>query len=263
MGVVVRGLILDDRLYYRLGVFNGVNGVKNTSTTSTSNGLNPGDAPNFAGMLRFNIAGKEEGYGFCQLCFASSPIVSIGISADVQPNSFRGSAPQGPTTAAKSIGGGGGFPWANYNADLFADIPFGNDMEFSLDLLGQLVKAGDAVPQSGFGINALATVRFGPIAPYVGVEYFNSDTAYVGFTRTTATGTTSAFTAGDITTYRGGLVYYFAKHNYKISAEMAFQSKENAGNVTTATYPPSTTAVTLGTVPPNHWTGTLQFQAYF
>jgi len=252
VGVVIRGLILDDRLYYRLGVFNGVQGTKNTSTTSVSNGLNQGDAPNFAGMLRFNIAGKEEGYGFCQLCFASSPIVSIGISADVQPNSFRGSIPQGPTTANVATGS---VNWANYNVDFFADIPFGNDMEFALDSVGQLVKAGDGTPQSGWGVNVMATIRFGPIAPYAGMEYFSSDSNYVGYTRVGTT--TTANIAGDYTSYRGGLAYYFSKHNYKIAAEIAFANRENSGVTTTV----GTTAI--GTVPNTHWVGTLQFQSWF
>lgn len=256
VGVVIRGLLLDDRLYYRIGVFNGVNGTKNTAAAgATSNGLNPGDAPNFAGMLRFNIAGKEEGYGFCQMCFASSPIISIGVAADVQPQSFRGVAPTSATTAGVPTGM---INWANYNADIFADVPFGNDMEISLDALGQIVKAGDNTPQSGWSINAVLAFRFGPISPYGQIEYFNSDSQYVGFTKVGA-GATTAFTSGDFITYRGGLVWYAHKHNYKISAEIAFQDRQNAGVTTSVGTPPAA----IGTVPFNHWVGTLQFQAYF
>src|SRR5262249_21427258 len=39
VGIGVRGLLLDDRIYYRLGVFNGV------QTSTGAAGLNPGDAP--------------------------------------------------------------------------------------------------------------------------------------------------------------------------------------------------------------------------
>ena len=78
VGIEIRGLLLDDRIYYRLGVFNGVQ----TSPPGTLAAaiINPGDAPRFAGMLRFNIAGKEDGYAFCQVCFATTPIISIGVS---------------------------------------------------------------------------------------------------------------------------------------------------------------------------------------
>jgi len=256
VGVVIRGLLLDDRLYYRLGVFNGVNGTKNTAAAgAVSNGLNPGDAPNYAGMLRFNIAGKEEGYGFCQMCFASSPIISIGVAADVQPNSFRGVAPTGPTTAGVPTGM---ITWTNYNADIFADIPFGGDVELSADLLGQIVKAGDNTPQSGYSFNGIIGLRFGVIQPYAQLEYFNSGTQYVGYTKVGA-GATTAFTAGDVTTYRFGISWYLHKHNYKVTAEVAFQNKENAGVETSV----GTPATVIGTVPPNHWVGTLQFQAYF
>ena len=74
------------------------------------------------------------------------------------------------------------------------------------------------------------------------MEWFNSDAQYVG----------RGNTAGDITTYRGGLSLYVLQHTYKISAEIAFQDKEKAGEV-----------VDTVTIPPNHWVGTLQFQATF
>ncbi len=257
-GLVIRGLILDDRLYYRLGVFNGVQGVKNTAAVGApSNGNNPGDAPNFAGMLRFNFAGKEEGYGFCQMCFAASPIISLGVSADVQPNSFRAVAPTGATTAATQLGSQA---WANYNVDFFMDVPFGNDMELSLDVVGQLVKAGDGAPQSGKSVNGIVSFRFGPIAPSFQMEWFDSDSNYVGFT-TRGHDAPPGTRRANVTTYRGGLTWYLSKHNYKISAEIAFQDKENAGAWPRTLGPPAT--VTIGTVPTNHWVGTLQFQSYF
>jgi hypothetical protein len=248
LGVLIRGLLLDDRIYYRLGVFNGVQTTANTAVApAASNGLNPGDAPRFAGMIRFNIAGKEEGYAFCQVCFASSPIVNVGVSGDFQANSFRGTAPTGATTAAVATG------LTSYtvgNADIFVDIPFAGDIELSVDVLGTKVWAGKDTPQSGFGVFGLASLRFGVIGVYGQIEYFNSDAKYVG---TTTIGTTKTnFFAGDNRTYRGGVNWYIEKHTYKISGEIAFQDKEEAGNT-----------VGTGLVPKNHWVGTLQFQVAF
>ena len=42
------------------------------------------------------------------------------------------------------------------------------------------------------------------------------------------------------------------QHTYKISAEIAFQNREKAGET-----------VDGQAIPPNHWVGTLQFQATF
>ncbi len=58
-GVEARGLVLDDQLYYRVGVFNGVGGKAATATTPE---VNPSDAPRFAGMIRYNLVGKDDGY---------------------------------------------------------------------------------------------------------------------------------------------------------------------------------------------------------
>jgi len=238
VGVAIRGLLLDDRLYYRLGVFNGVQTRATTTGTAANPGINPGDAPRFAGTLRFNIAGKEDGYAFCQVCFAKSPIVSIGVGADYQTNSIRGSAPTGPNTNTPT----GMTSFTNGFADFFADIPFSDDLELSIDVAANKIWAGTNTPQSGLAIQGLASMRFGVIGPYVQIEWFNSDAQYVGKGNTT----------GDLTTYRGGLSWYVYQHVYKISAEIAFQNKEQAGNT-----------VDGQLIPPNHWVGTLQFQASF
>jgi hypothetical protein len=253
VGVQIRGLLLEDRLYYRLGVFNGVQSV---ATAGTALGLNPGDAPRLAGMLRFNIFGKEDGYAFCQMCFATSPIVSVGVAGDFQANSIRGSVPTGATTPNGTTG------MTSYtagNADIFADIPFPGDMELSVDVQGTKVWAGKDTAVSGWGAFGMVSFRFGPIGPYFQIEHFDSESKYVGATRVPPSTTTTTNYAGDLTTYRGGISWYIEKHTYKISAEIAFQDKENADVSTSVGTPP----VVIGTVPKNHWVGTLQFQAGF
>jgi hypothetical protein len=241
VGLGIRGLLLDDRLYYRIGVFNGVQ-TRPTVTTGTppvtTQGINPGDAPRIAGTLRFNIAGKDDGYAFCQVCFAKSPQVSIGVGADYQTNAFRGTAPTGPGTST-STGMGS---WTTGFADVFADIPLSESTELSAEVSAHKIWAGENTPQSGLAIQGMVTVRFGVIGPYGQVEWFNSDAQYVG----------RGNTAGDLTTYRGGLSWYVLQHTYKISAEIAFQNRERAGET-----------VDGQAIAPNHWVGTLQIQAGF
>jgi len=209
VGVGIRGLLLDDRLYYRLGVFNGVQ-TRATVTTGTppvtTPGINPGDAPRLSGHVRFNIAGKDDGYAFCQVCFAKSPIVSIGVQGDYQTNAFRGSAPTGPGTST-STGMGA---WTMGGVDFFGDIPFSDDLELSIDIAAAKVWAGSNTPQSGTAIQGLVSMRFGVFGPYAQIEWFNSEAQYVGRGNLT----------GDLTTYRGGFSWYITQHTYKISAEI-------------------------------------------
>jgi hypothetical protein len=253
VGIGIRGLFLDDRIYYRLGVYNGVQ--TSPAGTAADARINPGDAPRFAGMVRFNIAGKEDGYAFCQVCFATTPIISIGVSSDFQANASRPVAPTGATTAATALGLQKF--WA-VNVDAFADIPFSSDVELSVEALFSKIDNGTNAPTSGWAISGMLSLRFGIFGPYFQYENFQSDSAYVGFTKVGA-GATTAFTAGNIATYRGGFSLYLYQHTYKISAEVAFQDKENAGVVTSV----GTPAVAIGTVPENVWVGTLQFQVVF
>jgi hypothetical protein len=250
VGLGIRGLLFDDRLYYRMGVYNGVQtrasipASAGPPAVAASPGINPGDAPRLAGQLRFNIAGKEDGYAFCQVCFAKSPIVSLGVGADYQTNAIRNTAPTGPGTppgpaASTPLGMGS---YTNGFVDFFADIPFSETTELSVEVAANKIWAGDGAPTSGLAIQGMVGIRFGVIEPYGQVEWFNSDAAYVG----------RGNTAGDLTTYRGGLSWYLLQHTYKISAEIAFQNREKAGET-----------VDGAAIPPNHWVGTLQVQATF
>jgi hypothetical protein len=204
VGVEIRGLLLDDRLYYRLGVWNG---VQTASTTPTQPGVNPGDAPRFAGMVRFNILGKEDGYTFCGMCFGTDPILNVGVSADVEPNAVRSVAGSFPST------------YRSYVADLFFDLPFGGNQELSFEVAVVKFDLGSQstfyVPPTGasaatsFGANAgigaygHLAYRFGVISPNVVVEWFNSENRSVTQTN-----------PGNLVTYRFGLAWFIEKHVY-------------------------------------------------
>jgi hypothetical protein len=247
VGVLIRGLLLDDRIYYRMGVFNGVQTTKNTAVApAASNGVNPGDAPRFAGMLRFNILGKEDGYSFCQVCFGTSPLLNIGVSADYQANAIRptlATAPTPPATAAV-ITPQHMHSWTTLNADIFANFPFSADLELSAEFLFSKYFVGDNTVQSGQEYQGLLAMRFGVFGIFGAIDYFNSETQFVG----------PGATTGDYKYYRAGLNYYLLQNIYKITAEIAFQDRENAGLKAAN----GTTVIT-----DNHWVGTLQFQVGF
>src|SRR5262249_59557872 len=99
----------------------------------------------FAGMVRFNIAGKEDGYSFCQVCFASSPIVSVGGSGYFQNNAIRPTVPAGGGANTNN-----GMPArTSAGGAVFADIPFSTDLELGADILFQKYFVGDGAVQSG------------------------------------------------------------------------------------------------------------------
>jgi hypothetical protein len=252
VGVEVRGLLLSDRIYYRIGVFNGVQGKANTATPpASSNGLNPGDAPKFAGMIRFNFAGKEDGYTFCQVCFAKTPTINIGVSSETQINAIRPVAPAAPSnpippaapgTATANFVNYGMTQWTTLNADAFADIPFGEDFELSAEALFSNFWAGTNTVQSGFEIQGLLALRYGIFGIFAQIDYFNSQTQYVG----------AGSLVGDRTIYAGGLNWYIYQNVYKMTAEFTYATREAAG-----------TTVNGAAIPPNFWAGILQFQVAF
>jgi len=244
IGVVLRGLVLDDRLYYRVGVFNGVQGTASAAPPAAPTGVNGGDAPMFSGMIRFNIAGKEEGFSFCQVCFAKTPIISIGASGQYQNNAIRPTVPKAPATptspaASTNIGM---HAWTAAAGDAFADVPLSETLELSAEVLFAKYFVGDDSVQSGNDLEALVHLRFGDFGVYGQFEWFDSDTKYVG----------KGSTAGDTKTYRGGLNWFVLQHTYKVSAEISFQDKEGAG-----------TTVDNTAIPANQWQFLLQFQANF
>ncbi len=84
-------------------------------------GVNPGDAPSFAGFIRLNIVGSEGGYAFCGLCNDGKAYFSVGFGANVQPRAIAAPARTSP-----------GATYSAYFADLFLDLPFA-DNEFVLE----------------------------------------------------------------------------------------------------------------------------------
>jgi hypothetical protein len=258
MGLLIRGL-LTDFIYYRVGVFNGVqsaNGVAPTPALPAGlTGVNPGDSLAFVGTIRLNILGKEEGYAFCGV-YCGTPLFSIGFGADIQPRAIRA-----PTRTSP------GASYQGYFADLFLSLPFG-DNEFVLE--GGWVRtvyAGNGAPISsasaaglnlrnnaGNGFYGHIGIRFGPIMPTFALETYNSNLAEANVTSTTLSflGAPAGGRVGDLTTYKIGLNIFPEKNTFKITLELALQNKQ-AADATVSGPPPVT-------IYGNQWTGTAQFQ---
>jgi hypothetical protein len=194
-GAELRGLLVGDRIYYRVGVFNGIAGRAATMTTEA---VNATDAPRLTGMIRYNIKGKDDAYALPGIYFGTEPVISVGVGADLQNNAIGTVSTPSPRYLA-------------YAADAFVDIPF--------DANNELVAEGAAirydhypagmVPDTAFAFYAQAGYRIFAIEPVASVEYFNG-----------------RLPGSKITNYRFGIDYWVRKHTYNVKAELTIPRQE-------------------------------------
>lgn len=91
-GVQFRGLLADNLIHYRLGVFEGVRNAivpappVTTPPTPARALLNEGGVPRFSGQVRLNILGSEPDFFLKGIYFSAKPLLSVGVGADFQPN---------------------------------------------------------------------------------------------------------------------------------------------------------------------------------
>jgi|GEM_PF-260578 len=274
MGIAFRGLLLNNIINYRIGVFNGVQTASGTNAYTTTglvtgatnaavnrppySTVNVGDSPSFNGFLRINIIGYEPGYAFCSLCNDGKAYFSIGGGANWQPRAIA--APAHGVPGATYIG---------YFADLFLNLPFG-DNEFILEggwvrnvyqgNGGPLVQPGAnaLINNAGNGYYGHVGVRFAWFYPYFAYENYQSNLKQQYVTPQTflpfGPGGIPAGLVGNLTTYHAGLKFLLSPppgNQFQITLDIAFQDKEQ----------PSTAAgIAAFNERGNQWYGTLQFQ---
>jgi hypothetical protein len=195
MGVEARGLLAQDRIYYRAGVFAGVAGrPDDPATPEVDEELNPDDMPRFTGTVRFNILGKEEGYAPPNINFGAGPVVNVGVAIDYQKDAY------GTTDDARHLG---------LAADLVVDYPLSPEME--------LLASAAFIRYDNYALGDQANafyveggLRYNSIEPFGAFEYFDADVA------------------GKLTNIKLGLGYWFAKSNYNIKAEVTIPDQEGA-----------------------------------
>jgi hypothetical protein len=171
-GVQVRGLLLQDRLHYRLGIFEGVrNGAQvfdppppNTMAPPTPPALNDAGLPRVTGQLRYNLMGSEADFFLKGIYFSPTPLISFGVGADLQHNAVYVGADPG-TYFALSV-------------DAFVEYPFSADDEvivkanfFHYSDGRSWVPGQSALANGGFGFFFEAGYRHGFIEPLVYIEY--------------------------------------------------------------------------------------------
>jgi Phosphate-selective porin O and P len=198
-GVEARGLLAQDRLYYRAGIFNGVASRKaEDKPEGPVTELNGSDAPRFTGTVRYNIAGKEDAYALPSIYFAKEPVISVGVGVDWQHDAY------GEHTDHLGV-----------NADVFAEYPLDPDNE--LVAAAAILHYDDYLP-TGAGATPEAANAFFVEAGYR-IQYIEPIVAY-------------EFFAGEKTlnqsTLRLGVNFWISQHKYNVKAEVAVPFNETA-----------------------------------
>jgi hypothetical protein len=199
-GIAARGLLLDDRVQYRVGVFGGIRratGRKDAAGLALPD-LNPNGVPRFAGNLRFNLLDPEPETFPQGIYLGKKRVVSFGLAADFQPDA---SAVGGEVNDYFAIGG-----------DLFVDLPVGTgDQEIVAQANVLHYRHGEGSALSGTGFFLEAGYRYGKVEPVVSYEAFLSD--------------------ADLADFIGahfGLNYWVLGHQVNVKADLGFEKDQAA-----------------------------------
>jgi len=171
VGIQFRGMLLNDLLHYRLGVFEG---IRNSAVPAPAMPppappppLNNLGLPRVTGHLRANVMGAEPDFFLKGIYFSETPIVSVGVGADFQPNSVY------------QLDGGRGNYFA-MSGDVFAEIPFTAEDELIAKANifyyaeGTSTIAASSLPAGGVAFFAEVGFRHDFIEPVVFVDYLKA-----------------------------------------------------------------------------------------
>jgi hypothetical protein len=212
-GVQFRGLFLDNKIFFRGGLFDGLHGLQGADPAGMV--VNPGGRPLVAGMLRYNFIGYDPGYSFPSIYMDGKTRVSVGAGAQYQT--------KGSNTPITTINAAGARVTAitavndyiAYAADVFADVALPDDQEAHIQADVYRFDWGTGSDKTGWGSTLEAGYRFGPIGPEVNGFWFNSDSKQANYFK-----------------FAAGLNYFFHGHGSKLGAEF-WHIKQNV-NIDTA-----------------------------
>lgn len=193
-GIQARGFLADKLIHYRVAILNGVQATANAATDPAgTEPLNKSDIPRFAGQVRVNLMGSETAFFLQGLAFAKEPLLSVGVSADAQPNAFR----EGLGTATYLAVAG----------DVYCDYPLDENNEIVAQLGvynyskgdNKITKKGD----SGLAAFGELGYRMDSLEPVISAEWF----------RPTDLGSKQEMK------WRVGVNYFIEKHRASVKAE--------------------------------------------
>lgn len=169
-GVQFRGTLLNDKLTYRVGIFEGVRNPPPPAMPPAMpvEPLNEKGMPRVTAMVRFNPMGAENDFFLKGIYFSPTPIVSIGVGADIQSDAVYGTDGQPKMYNAIS-------------ADAFAEFPFSADDELIAKANFFMYGEGAATAAAAAGATAYKALyaevgfRHGFIEPLAFVDYLAAD----------------------------------------------------------------------------------------
>ncbi|NOK36656.1 hypothetical protein HMI49_25950 [Corallococcus exercitus] len=196
MGVQVRGFA--GPWAYRAAILNGVEGA----TLENGQVVNPDDLPRAVGTVRYNVWGHEYDPFLRGIYFTEEPLLSFGVAGDYQ---YSAIATASGVHDAMALA-----------ADVFLDVPMGDDQEFVLQSNVFSWQQGFDNVRSGTGFFVELGYRIGIIEPVLTTEYFNGRVA-----------------AQDLLTFRPGFNLWFQKHTFNLKTEVAVSRAGDIAHATT------------------------------
>jgi hypothetical protein len=231
-GVELRGLLANNLIHYRIGVFEGVR-----AQTISAVGmmpppppppLNDTGLPRLTGMLRLNLLGSEPKFFAQGIYFSDKPIVTIGAGVDYQGKAvYKGVTPanaNAPITTATLAGATPG-TYLAINGDLFAECPLTEDDEVVVkgNVFGygegvSPVAGSTALARGGMALYGEAGVRHDWFEPLAFVEYLGAKDDSL-----------------KIFAPHFGLNLWFNKHTFNLKADVGYRKtdRSTAAGITT------------------------------
>jgi hypothetical protein len=208
VGVQFRGLLADDLIYYRVGIFEGVRNGVVPAVMPPRPALNDAGLPRIAGQVRLNLMGAEPDFFLKGIYFSPKPLVSVGLGMDYQ---------------AKAVYKLDGQPGSYFavSGDVFAEIPLTAEDEFLAQANVFLYPEGatgitgtTALPTGGTGFYAQAGFRHKFIEPLLFVDYLKAKN--------------DALT---IVAPHAGVNFWINKHTFNVKVDLGYK-KTDAGATT-------------------------------
>ncbi|HEX2870107.1 MAG TPA: porin [Polyangiaceae bacterium] len=232
-GIQFRGLLLNNLIHYRLGIFEGVRQAAVPAPAMPPPvpppPLNDNGLPRFAAQVRVNILGDESDFFLKGIYFTPQPLLSVGLGADLQ------------TKAVRKLDGNPG-TYSALSVDVFLDYPFGEENElvakanfFNYGEGASGVTGSTALPTGGLAFYAEAGFRHAWLEPLVYVEYLKAKD--------------DALT---ILSPHVGANFWAQKHTFNVKADLGYRSTQRPAVV------PAT-----GSVTQKDLLATMQAQVFF
>jgi hypothetical protein len=214
-GVQLRGWVLDKKIGFRGGVYEGVRQIGAPAAGTPA--LNPNSLPQFAGFVNFDIIGSEEGgwlYGAYK--WGKDPVVSIGGSYLYQSKALFNPLTRNLTD--QQLG----------SVDAYLNYPMTEQAELVATFTAYFNRNGSNSQNTGLGLQGDIGYRYGFIAPYFGYEYYSADTcdSRVTAAQCVVIGQT------DSRNVKAGLNFFFNKNLNHLMVEFFINHGQSANQTT-------------------------------